>query len=166
MGMRDKDLHGSAPDKCATALLLIDVINDVDFPEADHLLRFAVPMATRLRALKRNCREAGIPVIYINDNFGRWQSNFGVLVKHCLASRGKPVVKLLLPRRDDYFVLKPKHSGFYSTTLATLLSHLGTKWQRTFACCSLLTTHTCGTSGFGCPEIASARTRRGRMILR
>ena len=37
------------------------------------------------------------------------------------------MVKLLLPRKDDYFVLKPKHSGFYSTTLDTLLRYLGTK---------------------------------------
>src|SRR2546430_1937375 len=125
--MRDKDLHVSDHNKSATALLLIDVINDVAFPEADLLLRFAVPMASRLRELKEKCRNAGIPAIYINDNFGRWQSNFAALVKHCLAARGKAVVKQLLPRHDDYFVLKPKHSAFYSTTLDTLLRYLGTK---------------------------------------
>jgi len=121
------DLHGSAPDKCGTALLLIDVINDVDFPESDELMRFAVPMAKRIQELKMRARRSRIPAIYINDNFGRWQSNFEVLVKHCLKSRGAPVAKLLLPRKDDYFVLKPKHSGFYSTTLDTLLRYLGTK---------------------------------------
>jgi nicotinamidase-related amidase len=31
---------------------------------------------------------------------------------------------MLLPDDDDYFVLKPKHSGFYSTTLSLLLTHL------------------------------------------
>jgi nicotinamidase-related amidase len=125
--MRDKDLHGAAPDKCITALLLIDVINDVDFPEAELLLSCAIPMAKRLRRLKQRARQAGIPAIYINDNFGRWQSNFGALVRHCLSSKGKPVVKQLLPRKDDYFVLKPKHSAFYSTTLDTLLRYLGTR---------------------------------------
>jgi nicotinamidase-related amidase len=34
------------------------------------------------------------------------------------------MIELLLPEPDDYFVLKPKHSGFYSTTLDTLLSYL------------------------------------------
>jgi nicotinamidase-related amidase len=125
--MRDRDLHGSAPDKCSTALLLIDVINDVAFPEADLLLRFAIPMARRLRELKKKCRAAGVPAIYINDNFGRWQSNFAAIVRHCLGSRGKPVAKQLLPRHDDYFVLKPRHSAFYSTSLDTLLRYLGVK---------------------------------------
>jgi nicotinamidase-related amidase len=75
--MADRDLHGSAPDKCLTALLLIDVINDVNFPEAEALLRFAVPMAKRIQNLKAQARRSRIPAIYINDNFGRWQSNFG-----------------------------------------------------------------------------------------
>jgi len=123
--MGKKDLHGSAPDKCSTALLLIDVINDFRFPEAGELLRFAVPMAARLRALKTKAREANIPAIYINDNFGRWQSNFSTLIRHCMTSPGKQIVRALLPRGDDYFVLKPKHSAFYSTTLDTLLRYLG-----------------------------------------
>ena len=46
---------------------------------------------------------------------------------HCLEAgvRGKPVVELLVPDDDDYFVLKPKHSGFFSTTLDILLDYLG-----------------------------------------
>jgi len=125
MPARNKDLHGSAPDKCDTALLLIDVINDFAFPEADLLLKFAVPMARRLRALKQRAHKAGVPAIYINDNFGRWQSNFGALVSHCAKSRGKEVSRLLTPHKRDYFVLKPKHSAFYSTTLDVLLRYLG-----------------------------------------
>jgi len=122
---RNKDLHGSAPDKCDTALLLIDVINDFAFAEADLLLKFAVSMARRLRALKQRAHKAGIPAIYINDNFGRWQSNFAALVDHCSKSRGKEVASLLAPAHRDYFVLKPKHSAFYSTTLDMLLRYLG-----------------------------------------
>jgi len=123
--MRNKDLHGSAPDKCVTALLLIDVINDFKFPEAEALLQYAIPMAKRLRALKSAARKAAIPTIYINDNFGRWQSNFETLVQHCLSSPGKQITRLLMPAAKDYFVLKPKHSAFYSTTLDTLLRYLG-----------------------------------------
>ena len=33
----------------------------------------------------------------------------------------------MLPDQDDYFVLKPKNSGFYSTTLDLLLTHLAAK---------------------------------------
>jgi nicotinamidase-related amidase len=123
---RNKDLHGNVPDKADTALLLIDVVNDLDFPEGDQLLRHALPMARRLAELKRRAKQAGIPAVYVNDNFGRWQSDFNKQVEHCLHDnvRGQPVVELLRPEADDYFILKPKHSGFFSTTLDVLLDYL------------------------------------------
>jgi nicotinamidase-related amidase len=58
------------------ALLLVDVINDMDFPGSEPLVRQAVPMAHRLAALKERTKQAGIPAIYINDNFGQWRSDF------------------------------------------------------------------------------------------
>jgi nicotinamidase-related amidase len=124
------DLHGSAPDKSGAALLLIDVINDFDFEEGEQLLELALPVGRNIAALKKCAKAAGIPCIYVNDNFGRWQSDFKKIVAHCSSedARGKAFVELLLPDEDDdYFVLKPKHSGFYSTTLALLLTHLTTK---------------------------------------
>jgi nicotinamidase-related amidase len=129
MPARNPDLHGSAPDKSEVALLLIDVINDLDFPEANQLLCYARPMAKKLSRLKQRAKEAGVPVIYVNDNFGRWRSDFRRQVQHCLrdGSRGHEIVSLLQPDEDDYFVLKPKHSGFFSTTLETLLHYLGSR---------------------------------------
>ena len=123
---RNPDLHGSAPDKCPVALILIDVINNLDFPEADQLLEHAQPMARRIAALKARAKDAAVPVIYANDNFGRWRSDFRAQVEHCLRvqSRGREIAKLLQPAEDDYFVLKPKQSGFYSTTLDLLLRYL------------------------------------------
>jgi nicotinamidase-related amidase len=125
--MSTRDLHGSAPDKSAGALLLIDVINDFDFPEGEQLLKLAMPVGKNIAALKQRAKDAGIPAIYVNDNFGRWRSDFKKIVAHCRNSRGKSFVEMLLPDDDDYFVLKPKHSGFYSTTLSLLLTHLTTK---------------------------------------
>src|SRR6266513_2821674 len=129
MPARNPDLHGSAPDKSEVALLLIDIINDLDFPEANELLRCARPMARKLLRLKERAKKAGVPVIYVNDNFGRWRSDFRRQVVHCLRerSRGREIASLLQPQEDDYFVLKPKHSGFFSTTLDTLLRYLGAK---------------------------------------
>ena len=129
MPAKNSDLHGSAPDKSEIALLLIDVINDLDFPEASQLLRHANPMARKIAHLKKRAKAAGIPVIYVNDNFGRWRSDFRRQVVHCLRanSRGREIVALLQPEEEDYFVLKPKHSGFFSTTLDTLLRYLGSK---------------------------------------
>ena len=129
MPARNEDLHGNAPDKAEVALLLIDVINDLEFSEGEELLRHTLPMAERLRELKRRARDAGIPVIYVNDNFGRWRSDFNAQVEHCLEDgvRGREIVARLKPEEDDYFVLKPKHSGFFSTTLDILLEYLGVK---------------------------------------
>jgi nicotinamidase-related amidase len=125
--MPAKYLHGEKIEKADAALILIDVINDFDFPEASDLLKQAIPAAKCIRRLKTQAKAAGMPIIYANDNFGRWRSDFTRLVKHCLAeeSRGKPVVELLKPDTDDYFVLKPKHSGFYCTALDVLLNDLG-----------------------------------------
>ena len=127
MPAQSHDLHGNAPDKAPVALLLIDVINDLAFAGGKTLLKHALPMAKRLAALKRHAAQCGIPRIYVNDNFGRWQSDFPHVLRHCLgaASCGKPLATLLRPADDDYFVLKPKHSGFYSTTLDLLLQALG-----------------------------------------
>ena len=129
MARASHDLHGSAPDKSETALLLIDVINDFDFPEGEQLLQLALPVGKNIAALKQRTKAAGIPTIYVNDNFGRWRSDFKKIVAHCRAenARGKQFVELLLPDEEDYFVLKPKHSGFYSTTLDLLLTHLNAK---------------------------------------
>jgi nicotinamidase-related amidase len=121
------DLHGSAPDSAPVALLLIDVINEMRFAEGPALLQHALPMARRLRRLKQRAKGLGIPAIYVNDNFGRWRSDFATIVRRCSAadSPGHPVARLLAPEGDDYFVLKPKHSGFYASSLGILLEYLG-----------------------------------------
>src|SRR5512138_3164801 len=126
MPIRSEDLHGFVPDNSGAALLLIDVINDFEFEGGEHLLKLALPVGHNIARLKQRAKEFGIPSIYVNDNFGKWQSDFRKIVDHCRrdAVRGKKFVELLLPDEDDYFVLKPKHSGFYSTTLDLLLSHL------------------------------------------
>ena len=124
MPIRSEDLHGFVPDTSGTALLLIDVINDFEFDDGERLLKLAIPVGHNVAELKSRARAAKVPSIYVNDNFGKWQSDFRKIVDHCRSVRGKPFVELLLPDEDDYFVLKPKHSGFYSTSLGLLLNHL------------------------------------------
>jgi len=124
-----RDPHGCAPEKADVVLLLVDVINLFDFPRASRLLHFALPAARRLRALKERLKKKSVPAIYVNDNFGRWRSDFKKQVQDCIKSRsaGAEIASLLLPEEDDYFVLKPKHSGFFSTALDVLLRYLGAK---------------------------------------
>jgi len=129
MAAKNEDLHGNAPDKSEVALLLIDVINDMEFEGGAQLLQHALPMADNIATLKKRAREHDIPVVYVNDNFGKWQSDFKKTLEHVLQDgcRGKPVAEKLQPAKDDYFVLKPKHSGFFSTTLEILLEYLEVK---------------------------------------
>ena len=129
MPTKNEDLHGSAPDQCSVALILIDVINDLEFPEGEQIYEDALKMAERIAELKNRARSAGIPIVYVNDNFGRWQSDFRGVVKHCLHDgvRGEPLARLLAPEEEDYFVLKPKHSAFFSSTLDVLLEYLQAK---------------------------------------
>ena len=112
-----------------TALILIDVINDMAFEGAESLVQQAEPMANRLARLKRRAVAAGVPVVYVNDNFGRWRSDFRQTVQHCTSasSPGRRVSIRLRPTTRDYFVLKPRHSGFFDTTLDTLLKNLRTR---------------------------------------
>jgi nicotinamidase-related amidase len=123
--MKLKEKRG-AFEKKRDALVLIDVINDFDFPRAEALLRFAMPAAKRIAALKLRAKRAQVPAIYANDNFGRWRSDFRQQIEHCLKKNrpGRDIVELLKPADDDYFVLKPMHSGFFSTTLEVLLERL------------------------------------------
>jgi nicotinamidase-related amidase len=109
-----------------TALLLIDVINDLAFDGSEAIVAQAESMAGSLARLKRRATAAGVPAIYINDNFGQWRSDFRRTVAHCTArsSPGHRVSSRLRPTERDYFVLKPKHSGFFDTTLDTLLETL------------------------------------------
>ena len=129
MPTKNPDLHGSAPDKSGMALLLIDVINDLEFPEAEQMLDAAMKMARQIARLKKRAHRARVPAIYVNDNFGKWKSDFRATIEHCAEKnvRGREIVKMLKPAEQDYFVLKPKHSGFFSTSLEMLLRYLGSE---------------------------------------
>lgn len=124
---KDDQIQEKVPDHSKAALLMIDVINDFAFPGGDKLLAQALKMAPVLAELKKNARAAGIPAIYINDNFGKWQEDFKTSVRHCLksAAKGRKFVEQLKPDKEDYYILKPQRSAFYRTALDLLLDNLG-----------------------------------------
>jgi nicotinamidase-related amidase len=108
------------------ALLIIDVINDLEFPGGEKVLPWAQRMVGRLTAVMDRARAAGVPVIYVNDNFGHWRSNFPDVIRHCTRpeARGREIVLQLTPKPEDFFILKPKHSAFFATSLVPLLEFL------------------------------------------
>jgi nicotinamidase-related amidase len=70
-------------------------------------------------SLASAARRAGMPVIYANNHFGNWQSDFHRLIEECRESErcGRAIVALLEPKPKDFAVLKPRHSAFYGTPL-------------------------------------------------
>ena len=129
MPAKNNDLHGNVPDESPVALILIDVINDMEFDSGEALFRNALPAARNLARLKQRANEACVATIYVNDNFGKWRSDFRQQLDHVLQDdcRGEPIARLLKPEREDYFVLKAKHSGFYHTQLDLLIEYLQVK---------------------------------------
>lgn len=111
------------------ALLVIDCINDLNFPGGEKVLPWAVRLAPRLVSFQKSARRKRIPIIYVNDNFGMWQSDFSTVLKHCMrkGSRGREVCRTLKPHAEDYFILKPRHSAFFASSLRPLLEDLGTE---------------------------------------
>jgi len=107
-----------------TALLIIDMISDFEFEDGAALRRAAERTIAPIEMLREEAEGCGCPVIYVNDNFGEWHSERSRLVERAVAKGGE-VPRRLAPRRNDYFIIKPQFSGFYSTNLPVLLPKLG-----------------------------------------
>lgn len=124
-----------------SALLIIDMINAFEFEGAAALLGQARRIGSKIVRLKARAKAARAPIVYCNDNFGDWRSDFKAVLAAC-TREGKPardLVQSVAPERDDYFILKPKHSAFYETALESLLEDL--KVRRLILC---------GIAGDGC----------------
>jgi nicotinamidase-related amidase len=109
-----------------TAMLILDMLNQFSFPEAKQLRSHTEEAAKRIWQLKQRVKKKKIPVIYVNDNFGKWKFNSTQIFESCTGEKclGRDIALLLEPQPDDYFILKPMHSAFYSTSLAVLLDQL------------------------------------------
>lgn len=118
-------IDGQAPG--GVALLIIDMINSLDFPGAEKLLSKAGAVAKTVLALRDQADKLKVPVVYVNDNYGQWHSDKSRIVEHYAAPDrpGGSIVAKVAPRDGDYFVIKPQFSGFYSTNLPVLLPKLG-----------------------------------------
>jgi nicotinamidase-related amidase len=116
-----------APDfglpKARTALLILDMFSDFDFPDGRAVLRAARRILPHVARLRSRARAAGAAIVYVNDNIGPWRSDFRGLLAHCTApgAHGADIARVLAPADYDLVVLKPRHSGFYATPLGALL---------------------------------------------
>ena len=153
----------SSPSVCHqsdVALILVDVIKHFEFPDGSKVLRNALPIAVKLARLKRRARAAGVPTIYVNDNFGQWRSDATTLVAYCQRAEapGAEFVGAIKPDAEDYFVLKPMHTLLrYLNASSLILAGLATD------SCILFTAHDAKMRDFQLvvpPDCCAARTRR------
>lgn len=110
-------------------LLLVDFVNTLDFEGAEALAGPAMAAARTAARLRAELARQGVPAVYVNDNFGRWRSDFRHLLAHCRARGGaaRRLVHTLRPRAGDLSILKPRHSAFYATPLDLLLRRMGAR---------------------------------------
>ncbi|WP_026772095.1 MULTISPECIES: cysteine hydrolase family protein [Sediminibacillus] len=111
-------------DRNDAAVVIVDIINDFDFPEGPQLLENTKKILPNLKKLKEFAYQQSIPIIYVNDHYGIWQSDFQKVSDYCRNEQNKQIIDQMQPASDDYFLIKPKHSGFYGTALESLLKEL------------------------------------------
>jgi nicotinamidase-related amidase len=105
-----------------TALIVIDMINAYDFPDAEKVVASAERTLPAIEQLIAEAPDRDMPVIYVNDNFGHWRSNRDELVEEALRGKARRLVEPIRPDDDSLFVVKARHSIFYQTPLEYLLN--------------------------------------------
>lgn len=110
-----------------SAVILIDIINDFDFERGEKLLHHTKEILPHLKKLKQHAKENNVPIIYVNDHYGLWQSDYRKIIAHCKNDLNQEIIEEMQPGPDDYFFIKPKHSAFFQTPLQSLLLELGKK---------------------------------------
>jgi nicotinamidase-related amidase len=127
--------------KQSTAVLIVDMVSEYRFPDADRVLRGARKAVKGIARLRARAHTAKVPVIYVNDTAGKWESDQKAFLRRCLqpTAPGHDVVAAIAPTPADYFMFKPKHSAFFGTPLQALLQQLKIK---RLAICGV-TSHQC-----------------------
>jgi nicotinamidase-related amidase len=151
---KNSNVNGPAPVGANTAVLVLDMISDFDFEDGDKLYPHALRVAERLAELKSRAMEAGVPVIFVNDNFGKWNEDFGAYVDSVrdASKKGRKIIELIGPHDGEYHILKPQRSAFYATPLGVLLLSLNVSnlilTGVTTDICVLFTAHDAYMRGF------------------
>lgn len=120
--------HPTLP-RSTRALVLIDFINPLDFPGGEKLAPPALRAARATARLRDRLDADKVAVLYANDNYGVWQSDFHSLVTQCIGRQDESgrIARMLAPRPTDLTLLKPRHSAFFATPLELLLDEIGAK---------------------------------------
>ncbi len=122
----------SAAPSSSTALVIVDVLNPYEHEDSELLAESMAQVVSPIAGLVERARDDDQPVIYVNDNYGNWNSSSQKLLDAALDGRHPELVEPLRPPEDALFVIKARHSAFYETPLEYLLRQLDV--QRIMLC--------------------------------
>ena len=109
----------------SSALVVIDMLNAYDHPDADKLVSSVEETVPNIAALIERARDEDVPVIYVNDNYGDWNSSAEELLRNGLEGERPDLVEPVKPPGEAKFVIKARHSIFFGTPLEYLLNQEG-----------------------------------------
>jgi nicotinamidase-related amidase len=109
----------------ATALVVVDMLNPYEHPEADRLAERVARALPGFIDLRDRADQGETPIVYVNDNYGDWNSSAQELAEAAINGRHPELVEPVLPREGHSFVIKARHSVFYETPLEYLLDQMG-----------------------------------------
>jgi nicotinamidase-related amidase len=105
-----------------TALIVVDMLSSYEHADADKLTRSVEAVLPGMSQLIERARAEAAVTVYVNDNYGNWNSDRNELLETALAGEYPHLVESIAPRDDDVFVVKARHSIFYGTPLEYLLA--------------------------------------------
>jgi nicotinamidase-related amidase len=108
------------------ALLLVDVLQAFDHEDGPRLLASFQARARGLVEAVASARATDLPIIYANDDGGRWDGDGSGVIKRALAGPAGDTIARIRPKPGDYRILKPRYSAFVGTPLQLLLGELET----------------------------------------
>lgn len=111
-----------------TAVLVVDMMNSYDHPDADLLMPNVEKIIDSVTDLVRRARAGdNVDLVYVNDNYGDFTAGFSDIVRTACQGARPDLVGPIAPTEDSRVLTKVRHSAFYATSVAYLLRWLDTK---------------------------------------
>jgi nicotinamidase-related amidase len=104
-----------------TALVVVDMLNSYEHDDAEELTKSVETIVNPLSDLIARADGDDTEIIYVNDNYGDWNSSQEELADRALKGARGDLVEPLLPPDSADFVIKARHTIFYMTPLEYLL---------------------------------------------
>ena len=103
------------------ALIVVDMLQSYEHEDAEALRESAEQALPQIVSLVGRAREAGAPVIYVNDSFGDWRGDRRAFLEEIAGGPHARLVEPVLPDEEAQLITKARHSIFYETPLEYLL---------------------------------------------